>query len=67
MNVTRLLSPATLAVPAALPLDENGADNYLISLPASSAFIGLQLHAQARSIRGANFGSSRAIGVRVCL
>jgi hypothetical protein len=65
-DVTLLLSPATLVVPAVLPLDANGSGSYTMSLPANSAFIGLKLYAQALSIQGASFSSSRAIEVRVC-
>lgn len=63
---TLLLDPATLVVPAVLPLDATGAGSHLFSIPNDPGFVGVMLYAQALAIGTGTYDTSRAIEMRIC-
>lgn len=63
---TLLLANTSLAVPAVLPLDAAGAAAWTFVVPNDAGFVGVRLYAQALTLGGSAYDSSRAIEIRIC-
>jgi hypothetical protein len=65
-NDVLLLSPLTLVIPYTLLLDATGAAPFVFAVPAVPGVAGTRVHAQAFTIGGAGWDSSRAVETTIC-
>ena len=61
-----LLSPVATVVAGIFSLNGSGAASWTVPLPNDPGFVGVQVYAQALTVNGQAFDSSRAIEMRIC-